>query len=168
MFGLQNTKTIPLIGPVTVATNADTTNLFDWGIFNEACIRIRLNPTSATNSSGKATVCKLEESDSTSGPFVSMAVVNQSTTVAGYSGTTNTVAVSTSNEFVLPVHNDTSEAQVINLHVARGGARKRYVKLSLRAPTSFNTVYAEAILARGEAAPDTATERGDDATVLGG
>ena len=45
--------------------------------------------------------------------------------------------------------------------------RKRYVRLSLRGATSFNTVFAQALVARGEANPDTASEAGEDVRVVG-
>ena len=167
MLNLQNTKTIPLIGPVTIATNADTTARFEWGIYNEASVQIRLNPATATNASVKALVCKLEEADDTTTSVSAITLVNQSTSVAGFSGTTNSVAVSTSGEFVLPVHNDTSEAQVINLYVKRDGGRKRYIRLSLRGATSFNTVFAQAVLSRPEQAPDSASEGGEDVRIVG-
>ena len=167
MIESQNIKTVPLIGPVTIATNADTTARFEWGIFNAARVEIRLNPATATNSSHKALVCKLEEADDTTTSVSAITIVNQSTSVAGFSGTTNSVAVSTSGEFVLPVHNDTAEAQVINLHIYKNAGRKRYVRLSLRGPTNFNTVFAQAVLSRPEVGIDSASDAGEDARVVG-
>lgn len=167
MFSLQKVKTVPLVGPVTIATNSDTTARFEWGVYSEACVQIRLNPATATNASVKALVCKLEEADDTTTSVSAITIVNQSTSVAGFSGTTNSVAVSTSGEFVLPVHNDTSEAQVINLYLGKNAGRKRYVRLSLRGATSFNNVFAQALLARPEVDPDSASEAGEDVRIVG-
>ncbi len=167
MLSLQNIKTVPLVGPVTVATNADTTARFEWGVHSEACVQVRLSPATATNASVKALVCKLEEADDTTTNVSAITIVNQSTSVAGFSGTTNSVAVSTSGEFVLPVHNDTSEAQVINLYLGKNAGRKRYVRLSLRGATNFNTVFAQALLARPQSAPDSASDAGEDVRVVG-
>lgn len=167
MLSLQQVKTVPLVGPVTIATNADTTARFEWGVYSEACVQIRLNPSTGTSSTVKALVCKLEEADDTTTNVSAITIVNQSTSVAGFSGTTNSVAVATSGEFVLPAHTDTSEAQVINLYLGKNAGRKKYVRLSLRGATNLNTVFAQVLLARPEVAPDSASDAGEDVRVVG-
>jgi hypothetical protein len=154
MIAAQNDKVIALAGPVTIATNAATTAVVDVRGFGYAVFDIALPPATATNSSAKFGVLTLTEGDTTSSYAAA----------TGFTGTTNSTAAA--GEFVLPVQNNTSVAAVHRLYVDLKN-RKRYLKLSVQAPASHTTIYAQCRLSRAATAPDTDTERGNTLTVIG-
>lgn len=154
MIHAQNDKVVPLAGPVTVSTSAATTASIDTRGFAYAVFDVAMAPATATNSSAKFAVLTLTEGDTTSSYAAA----------TGFTGTTNSTAAT--GEFVLPVQNNTSVAAVHRLYVDLK-SRKRYLKLSVTAPASHTTIYAQCRLSRAATAPDTDTERGNTLTVIG-
>jgi len=145
----------------TVATNATNSSMVDRLGFDYALINIVMPPATATNSSAKWTVLKLQESDTTA--------VSDATNISGLIGTTNsTAATGTAAEFVIPANNTTTAGggtastggggQLIQLHDTRP-THKRYLFLISQAPASHQTAFAMATLFRAEQLPITDTKR---------
>lgn len=155
MIEAQNSKVVVVLGPVTAATNADSTNYFDALGFDYAVVDVAVPPATATNSSAKLQVLAFTEGDTTSS-FAAW--------TGTFTGTTNSTAAAT--EFVLPVHNNTSIGGIHRFYIDLR-ARKRYIKIADRPAASHTIVYASVSLSRGEIAPDTDTERGVLVSVTG-
>jgi len=154
MIPEQNSKVVVLLGPVTAATNADSTNYFDTLGYDYAVIDVAVPAATATNSSAKLQVLSLTEGDTTSS-FAAFGT---------FTGTTNTTAAAT--EFVIPVWNNTSLGGVHRFYIDLR-ARKRYIKIADRPAASHTIIYSTVSLSRAETAPDTDTERGVMVSVTG-
>jgi len=143
----------------TVATNATTSAMVDRLGFNYAVVNVVMRPATATDSSAKWTVLKLQHSDTTA--------VSSASDISGFIGTTNSTAVSsgTATEFVIPTNNNT----VAMGGTSAGGGQtttmcvdlrnlKRYLFLNIQGAASHQTVFAIANLFRAEQLPDSAAE----------
>ena len=113
------------------------------------------NAATATNSSAKFTILAIQESSDGT---------NNWTDISGFVGTTNSTA--TSSQFVLPAHNDTSNAQSILFGLDLRG-HQRYIGVYLQPSASYNTLNATVMLYRVDQSPDTNTERNVGAAVIG-
>lgn len=160
MFHPQATKTVVLLN-ATVSTSATNSSMVDRLGFDYAMISLVMPPATATNSSAKWTVLKLQESDTTA--------VSDATNIAGLIGTTNsTAATGTAAEFIIPANNSTATGggtasaggggQVIQLHDSRP-VHKRYLFLISQANASHQTAFAMATLFRGKQGPATDANR---------
>jgi hypothetical protein len=149
-----------LINPATAATNATAASLaLDTAAYgggaNYAKITIAHSAATATNSSAKWAVLKLQAGNTTS----------SYSDVAGFIGTTN--ATADVGEFVLPVHNDTAKAATIEFCVDLRAVNKRYLRLVYTPPAGHNTVYGCAQLDRLNQTPSSAAEANVNARVIG-
>jgi hypothetical protein len=154
MNNAQNTKNVVILAPGTAATNATATvAVVDTKGWDYAKVKVQMAAATATNSSAKFITLELQEGDTTS----------SFSAITGATGTTNSTA--SSSQFVLPVNNNTSVGQAISFYVDLK-ARKRYLNLSITPPASHTTLAATCDLSKGETLPDSATERGDAASVI--
>jgi hypothetical protein len=164
----QNSKTVVLLNQ-TIATNATTSAMVDRLGFDYGVIDIVMPPATATNSSAKWTVLKLQESDTTA--------VSDATNISGFIGTTNSTAATTATaaEFVIPANNTTTAGggtaasgggQITQLDIDLRG-RKRYLFLIAQANASHQTAVATAKLYRGEKIPVSVSERNVAAVAVG-
>lgn len=160
MFHPQATRQVVFLN-ATVSTSATNSSMVDRLGFDYAMINVLMPPATATNSSAKWTVLKLQESDTTA--------VSDATNISGLIGTTNaTAATGTAAEFVIPANNTTTAGggtastggggQLIQLHDSRP-THKRYLFLISQAPASHQTAVAVATLFRGKQGPATDTNR---------
>lgn len=156
MIAAQNVKDAVMFSTATIATNATTASTeVDTLGFSYLTVRAFLPKASATDSSAKWTVLKLQEGDTTS----------SYSDVTGFTGTTNTTAAA--GEFVLPVHNNTSVSQCVRMHIKLGGSRKRYLRLVAQAPASHGTVGAFGSLSAPDTFAVSATNANVGAIVIG-
>jgi len=133
----------------TQASNATTSTRIDRLGFDYAVIEAIAPPAAATNSSAKFRVFAIYQADTTT----------YSTADAVIAGTTNSTA--TTAQFVLNVHNNTSNPNIVRCAVDLRPC-KRYLFVAWGAPgaTNYTTNVVVAHLFRGEDAPDSTTEAG--------
>jgi hypothetical protein len=153
----------------TIATDATSSGMVDTLGYNYAIVNVTMRPATATNSSAKWTVLKLQHSDTTT--------ASEATNISGFIGTTNSTAATTVSaaEFVIPANNvtvasggtaATGGGQTISFcKDLRGG--KRYLFVNLQANASHQTANVSAILYKGEKLPVSTTERNVAAVVVG-
>lgn len=98
-------------------------------------------------------------SDSTSNN-PSVFVVGEGDTSTAF---TNITAAVGDTAWTIP-NADTANPQVFAFHVKTGGARKRYLKLSI-SPTTTQIISATALLSRADELPNSTTEQGVVAAV---
>jgi hypothetical protein len=119
-------------------------------------IRVSKNPAAATNSSAKWTSLQLEEGTTTD--------ATNHTAINGFIGTTNATASAT--QFVLPGDNTTTYDEIILFHVNLAD-KERFLMLNRQAATGYNTIATQVTLSRGKESPNTTTEMGVNAVVIG-
>lgn len=167
MFNEQSCKQQILLN-ATVSTSATNSSMVDRLGFDYAMINIAMPPATATNSSAKWAVLKLQESDTTN--------VSDATNISGLIGTTNsTAAVGTASEFVIPANNSTATGggtsagggQSIQLHDSRP-VHKRYLFLISQAAASHQTAFAIASLFRPKTWPISDANRGIAVSAISG
>lgn len=149
MIPVQALQTTVLSGPATAATNSDTTVRLDTLGGGHARFLIITPPATANNSSAKLAVLAITEGDTT--------VVTNAVAVANLTGTTN--ATATSSQFVLPVNNNTSNGNVVQIDIPLVG-RRRYLFAAVRPAASHSTLTIIGELSRLAEAPDSDAERG--------
>jgi hypothetical protein len=152
----------------TIATDATSSALVDRLGYDYGIINVTMRPATATNSSAKWTVLKLQHSDTTT--------VGDAVNISGFIGTTNSTAATTVSaaEFVIPANNTTTAGggtsagggQTISLCKDLRGL-KRYLFLNIQANASHQTANVSALLYKGEDMPVTTTERNVGAVVVG-
>jgi hypothetical protein len=153
----------------TIATDATASAMVDRLGFDYAVVNVTMRPATATNSSAKWTVLKLQHSDTTA--------VSDATNISGFIGTTNSTAATTVSaaEFVIPANNvtvahggtaATGGGQTITLAKDLRGL-KRYLFLNVQANASHQTATVSALLFKGEDFPTSTTERNVAAVVVG-
>lgn len=131
MFTLQDTGSVALIAPASVATNATATANIDTLGYDEVKVQVLLDSAGAT-SSNPATL-KLSESDDT--------VVSNFANITGFVG-------DATDGFTIPAA-DTANPQVVELNVDCR-ARKRYLKLTVTPAGAAQILGATAVLGRAE------------------
>jgi hypothetical protein len=152
----------------TIATDATASAMVDRLGYDYAVINVTMRPATATNSSAKWTVLKLQHSDTTT--------ASEATNISGFIGTTNSTAATTVSaaEFVIPANNTTTAfgttavggGQTITLAKDLRGL-KRYLFLNVQANASHQTANVSALLFKGEDFPTSTTERNVAAVVVG-
>lgn len=145
-------KVLPILAAQTAATNATASARCDLGTLQpgQVVVQVYHTPATATNSSAKFGALDVRIGNTTT--------YSEATAVSGLSGTTNSTAGST--QFVIPVHNNTSDAQCIRLSVNRPGDRGRYLFITFQAAASHQTIWAEAQAFNLAQAPNSASEMG--------
>ncbi len=141
-------KSVVVIKPASVATNATSTGNIDRLGYDYAAIDIVLDSQSSTTS--KPAVLKLSESDDT--------VATNFADITAFTGGTST------GNFTIP--NASAAANIVRMNVDCR-ARKRYLKVSLTPGDAAQIACVTANLSRGKDAPLTATEHGVSALVTG-
>ena len=129
----------------TQASNATTSTRIDTIGYDYLVLTGVAPPAAATNSSAKWRVFDVYQAD----------ITTFATTDAVIVGTTNTTAAAT--EFVMGVHNDTTEANIVKVGVDLRG-RERYLFVEWGAPgaTDYTTNVIVSELFRAEEQPTTA------------
>lgn len=130
----------------TAATNATAGYSIDRLGYNYATINIAQSPSSATDSADKWVVLKVQEGDTTTAY----------SDITAFTGSTNT---SVTAGFVIQPTSNTASPTIQTIAIDLKN-RKRYLNLILHPDANNGAHYAEAILERGETAPDTTTEQG--------
>ena len=153
MIPVQSLRTSALSGPATAATNAVTAVVLDTLGAGHAQFFVVTPKATASNSSAKLAVLAVTEADTTS--------TSDATAFANLTGTTN--ATASSSQFVLPVNNNTSNGQIVQIDVPLPG-RKRYLHLSAQPAASHATLTIIGSLSRLAEAPDSDSERGTNLT----
>lgn len=151
----QNTKVIRFKLPATVASDATSSTYFDRRGYNMAKVLVCCDEAPATNTSQKYTSLVVMHSPTTH--------ISNATALSNGTGTTNTTASAT--QFVLPAHNDTANAQILQFNI-NCQMLERYIHVKLQASSSGIIIDNTAVLFRAEQAPDTATEAGTAAFVI--
>jgi hypothetical protein len=153
----------------TIATDATASAMVDRLGYDYAIVNVTMRPATATNSSAKWTVLKLQHSDTTT--------ASEATNISGFIGTTNSTAATTVSaaEFVIPANNTTTAhgttaaaggGQVISLCKDLRGC-KRYLFVNIQANASHQTANVSALLFKGEDMPVSTTDRNVAAVVVG-
>ena len=151
MISQQSFRTAVLAGPITAATNSATTVTLDTKGAGHAQFLVITPKNTATNSSAKLATLTITEGDTT--------VVTNAAAFANLTGTTNSTA--SSSQFVLPVGNDTSNGQVLQIDIPLAG-RKRYLFCGATPPASHALLTIVGQLSRLSEAPDSDAERGSN------
>lgn len=152
MIHAQNTKTVLVIQPQSVASTATATGNIDTLGFRYCAVDFCLDSNAATTA---PIALKLTESDDT--------VATNFAAIATFTGGT---ATSTSAGFVIPAAVTAADQKAsVRMHVDLRG-RKRYLKASLT-PGTTNTCTIIAHLWRAEEAPNSAAEYGANAFITG-
>lgn len=147
MIHSQNTKTVVLVKPQSVATNATATGSVDCKGFSQAKVTVVLDSAAAVSSN--PAVLKLAEGDTTSS-YTDIGVFTGDDTTDG---------------FTIP-NADTESPQVIRMNVDLR-KRKRYLRLSLTSAGAAQLSAATIDLSRAEDGIDSATDAGAAAVVTG-
>ena len=129
----------------TVATNATQTVRIDLSTFDAATVDVIHQAATATNASARFAACELRFGDTTTYASASSA--------ARFVGATQT---NTSGNFVMPVHNDTSNPYVVRFNVdrARLGGGARYLFVAATPVASHTLITVRADLSKGDVGAD--------------
>ena len=155
MIFAQPTRTIPLLLPGTLATNATATAIIDTLGYDYLTVEVVQGASVATNSSARWASLFLSEGDTTTAA--------SSVNIPAFIGTTNTSATS---GFVIQPNNNNTTGIVQKLFVSLLG-RRRYVFLNAQPHQTNSAVYAKAELSRAEQSPNTDANRNIAGSVIG-
>lgn len=153
MATYQDNRTIMFqIG--AIATDATSATTVDVLGYKRAQVEIFTSPATATNSSAKWTSLVLQHGITTD--------VTNFTAITGATGTTE--ATATATQFVLPVHNDATEAGIIRFNVDLVD-KARHLRVVKQATASHHTTANSVNLFRSGTSPDSAADAGVDVIV---
>ena len=160
MIYSQYAKEVVLEGPGTVASGATTSARLDTLGYKYAEIiavgPIASSTTSTTNH--RFSVLYLSQGDSTA--------ISSATSIAAFTGTTNTVTAATAQFLIVP----NAVSTLGNIHKMGVDLRKnqgRYLFVTYQGNSSHSTCCITAKLYRGDQSPNTDTERGVAASAFG-
>ena len=154
MIPSQTYRDVPGSLTAAAATNATAATTIDtWDAngrpFEHCTLYLEHAAATATDSSAKWTGARVLEGATTS--------ISSATAISGLTGTTNSTATST--QFVLPAHNDTTNACIIRIDMPLL-TRGRYLFVETTSSADTVATRKRAVLTRGQETPDSATELG--------
>lgn len=155
MIYSQHVKTVVLVPPGTLATNATATARVDTLGYDYATFTVIQGNAAGTNVSAKWASLSLSAGDTTN--------ATSSTTLTDFVGSTNTAVTS---GFVIQPNNNTSGGLVHEFQVDCRG-KPRYLFFNGQPHATNNTVAVLCKLSRAEQAPVTDAQRGVALTVVG-
>lgn len=155
MIASQNNRTVVLLGPGTLPTNATATARVDTLGYDYATVTVLQGPATATNSSARWASLFFSHGDSTSS--------TAATNIASLVGSTTTAATS---GFVIAANNNTSTGIAQRFGIDLRG-KGRYLFFSGQPHATNNNVAVVCELSRAEVSPSTDAQRGVGVSALG-
>ena len=152
---LQKNKVVVFQALGVVATDATSATTIDTSGFEYARIDVIHNVASATNASAKWTKLKLQHGKTTH--------PTNHTNIVGAVGTTE--ATATSSEFVLGVHNNTSNGGVTSFFI-NCAKYEKILRIEKQASASYHSTANIITLSRAAAMPDSASLLGASAFTI--
>ncbi|MCH8851204.1 MAG: hypothetical protein IID41_00965 [Planctomycetes bacterium] len=150
----QNSKVV-VFQQATVATGATSATTIDTRGERYCSIYVTHQAATAVNSSAKWTALKLSHGTTTH--------VSNHTDVTGAVGTTE--ATATSSQFVLPVHNDTTDSSVVLFNVDLGKL-ERILRIEKQATASHSNTSNVIVFHNKPISPSSDSDRGANKSVV--